>query len=78
MGETTPLIWLFPNIDDALEMTPIWLEPFYGDELVFLEVTLPDDFPVDYAGSDYEIVSYDKIPPEWINQIDPYVYEEDS
>lgn len=55
MGETTASIWLFSDIDDCLEMTEAWLIPVYGDDLTILEVTLPDDFPLEYTGSDYEV-----------------------
>ena len=41
MGETTPYIWCFPCLEDAYEMIPVWLEPFYGESLAILEIRLP-------------------------------------
>lgn len=67
MGEYEPSVWLFIGIDEAEEMAPVWLEPFYGDDLVMLEVDLPDNFPIDYTGSDYEVVSFSTIPPQYIS-----------
>lgn len=64
MEEKTSAVWLFPSIVDAEEMAPVWLEPFYGEELTYLEVTLQDDYPVQYSGSDYEVYVTEKIPPE--------------
>ena len=66
MKECEPSIWLFPTLEDAKEMVPIWLIPSYGDNLVFLEISLPDDFPINYTGSDYEITVTRPIPPKWI------------
>ena len=57
MGETKAYIWLFPDLEDAIEMIPIWLVPYYGSNLSILEVNLPDDHPVEYTGSDYEVVT---------------------
>ncbi len=67
MGKDTPAVWLFPTLEDAEEMAQIWLGPFYGDDLVYLRIELPDDFSVEYTESDYEIVSERKIPAEWIS-----------
>lgn len=64
MGETQASVWLFPTLEDAEEMAPVWLEPYYGDDLTFLEVELDDDFPLEYTGSDYEVVVHETIPPD--------------
>lgn len=69
MGETEKAIWLFRGLEEAEEMVPLWLEPFYESELVLLEVTLPDDFPLWETGSDYEVLTLEKIPPEYISII---------
>ena len=66
MGETEESVWLFNGLDEAEEMMPIWLEPVYGPELVLLEVTLPDDFPITETGSDYEVTTHEQIPAEWV------------
>ncbi len=66
MGEIKTGIWLFPSYEDAIEMVPVWLEPFYGTDLALLRVDLPDNFPVEYTGSDYEIVATKPIPAEYI------------
>ncbi len=66
MGEKKPHVWLFPSREDAEEMIPVWLEPFYGSDLALLEVRLPDDFPLEYTGSDYEVVTTRAIPPNCI------------
>ena len=68
MGETEPSVWLFPSLDDAEEMAPIWLEPYYGEGLAVLEADLPDDFPLEYTGSDYEVVTYEAVPAECIKK----------
>jgi hypothetical protein len=67
MGETKALVWCFPCLEDAYEMIPVWLEPFYGDDLAILELRIPEDFPVDYTGSDYELISAVTIPAEYIS-----------
>lgn len=66
MGEATKAIWMFPSVEDAEEMIPIWLEPIYGDDFIILEITLPDDWEVEYTGSDYEVYTTKKIDPEYI------------
>ena len=63
MGETEPYVWLFPEIDDAAEMAPVWLEAFYKEPVVILKIILPDDWPIEYTGSDYEICTSKAIPP---------------
>lgn len=67
MGECIPSVWLFPDIDDAKEMAPIWLEPFYGPDLVYLKVYLPDNTMLEYTGSDYEVYVTTCIPPSNIS-----------
>lgn len=67
MGETEAGIWMFPSIEDAKEMAPIWLEPFYGTDLILLLVDLPDGWPLEYTGSDYEVISREKISPKYIS-----------
>lgn len=69
MGEDTPAVFLFPCMEDAQEMKAVWLEPFYGNDLVSLEVTLPNDFPLEYTGSDYEVVSLRPIPAGAIRRV---------
>ena len=66
MGETQKAVWLFPRLEDAQEMIPVWLEPFYGSDLCILKINLPDDFPVEYTGSDYEVYVTETIRPEYI------------
>lgn len=66
MGESEKAIWLFQTLEDADEMIPIWLEPFFGDDLVILEITLPDDYQLEYSGRDYEVYTTMKIGPEHI------------
>ena len=70
MGETSTSIWFFQCLEDADEMAPIWLEPFYGTDLVFLEVELPDDYPLEYTGSDYEVCISSVIPPKYIRVLE--------
>ncbi len=66
MGETHKAVWLFPGLKEAQEMIPIWLKPFYGVDLSILKVSLPDDFPVEHTGSDYEVYTAETISPEHI------------
>ena len=66
MGEIKAGIWLFPSYEDAIEMVPVWLEPFYGTDLALLRIDLPDNFPLEYTGSDYEVVSTEPIPTKYI------------
>ena len=66
MGEKEAFIWLFPSFKDAMEMIPVWLEPFYGTELALLRIDLPDNFPLEYTGSDYEVITAEPIPAEYI------------
>ena len=66
MGEKKAGIWLFPSYEDAMEMIPVWLEPFYGTKLALLRIDLPGSFPLEYTGSDYEVVSTVPIPVEYI------------
>ena len=70
MGENIKAVWLFPDIDDAEEMTPIWLESFYEEELTILEIDLPDDIPVECSGSDYEVYVTRTINPKYIKIYD--------
>ena len=70
MGEKEASVWCFPCLEDAYEMTPIWLEPVYGGDLAILEIRLPEDFPVEYTGSDYELVSKVDIPAKFISLYD--------
>ena len=66
MGETEPGIWVFPNMEDALEMIPVWLEPFYGNDLSILEISLPNNAEIESTGSEYEYVLKSPIRPEYI------------
>lgn len=69
MGETRPSVWMFPCLEDAQEMAPIWLEPFYGADLGFLRIDLPDDFDIETTGSDYELFTTERIAPNRISII---------
>ena len=71
MGETTASIWFFPDIDDCLEMIEAWLKPVYGTDLTSLEVTLPDDYPLEYTGSDYEVFVVTPISADHIKVYQP-------
>lgn len=64
MGETVPAVWLFPCLEDAEEMAPIWLEPVYGHDLAYLRIELPEGYDVQETGSDYELLGTERIPPE--------------
>ena len=66
IGETKEAVWLFTGLEEAKEMTPVWLETFYCTDLCMLKISLPDDFPVEYTGSDYEVYVTEKISPEHI------------
>ena len=76
MGETEPAVWLFQDLDTAEEMTPVWLYPFYGYDLVYLSVELPDDYPLDYSsGSDCEVCVLETITPDHISVYDEYLID---
>ena len=70
MNEETTAVWLFPSLADAKEMKSVWLEGFYGPDLVTLEIELPDEYPLGYTGSDYEMFTVKELPPEWIKVVD--------
>lgn len=70
MGEPTPGVWMFPSLEDAEEMAPIWLEPVYGSDLVFLRIDLPSGYDVESTGSDYELFTTERIPPNHISVVE--------
>ncbi len=74
MGEYEPGIWLFKTYDDAEEMLDIWMKPFYEEDLVCLQIDLPDNYPVEYTGSDYEVVGKAIIHPKYFRQMVIYRY----
>lgn len=73
--EITPRIYLFRSETDMENALYNWLidaiESAYGEdtEIVMLEVTLPDDFPIIDDKSIYESYSHTTISPDMITLI---------
>lgn len=68
-------VFLFPTIDDMNCALGQWLGDWYMDEygedidLMSLEVTIPDDFPVFVGEVEYELFTYSLIPSEYIKYL---------
>lgn len=65
-------VYMFPNKDAMLNAVNNWLieslEWIYGEDAEFciLKIQLPENFPVQQGGAEYEICSNQLIPPEFI------------
>ena len=63
VGEVRKAIYLFPTIDDMDCALGQWLGDWYNDEygedvpLASLEITLPDNFPIEDGEVEYEVLS---------------------
>ena len=70
-GETQKFVFLFPTKNDVENAMLTWLGEYYCDEdIVYLEVNLPDNFPIEQGEVEYEMISRQIIPKEYINIIE--------
>lgn len=67
LANEQPGVFLFPSLEDMETALGSWLGDLFGDEeeLVSLQVTLPDDFPLE-CPAEYERVARVRIPPDCI------------
>lgn len=71
-GEKEEAIYLFPTEDDMHCALGQWLGEWYDEEygedieLAALEITLPNEFPVEAGEVEYECLSKSLIPSEYI------------
>ena len=70
-GETQKFVFLFPTKSDVENAMLSWLGDYYYDkDIVYLEVNLPDDFPIEQGEVDYEMITRQIIPKEYIHIIE--------
>lgn len=70
-GETQKFVFLFPTKNDVENAMLTWLGEYYYDEdVVYLEVNLPDNFPIEQGEVEYEMISRQIIPKEYISIIE--------
>lgn len=73
IGEKEKVVYLFHSIDDVEEALLNWLGDWYTDNygidtpLALLEVNLPDDFLIENSSVQYEKISKNVIPPQYIS-----------
>lgn len=71
-GETFNAVYMFPSIDDMecalMQWLGDWFNNNYGEEipLAVLEITVPNDFPIEYGVVQYEVFSRRVIPAIYI------------
>lgn len=65
-------VYLFTSYENMVDGLTNWMNQIIDedDEIIILEIDLPDNFTVYKTGSDWEAVSYRTIPPEYINIIE--------
>lgn len=70
-GENEPLVYLFPTKEDMNFALGGWLGDCFDEdeELVSLELTLPDTFPIYEGDVEYEAISKVIIPSKYITDI---------
>lgn len=67
IGETSPAVYLFPDIIAMEEAVMNWLGDCFEEEaLVCWEVMIPDEFPIEDGEAGYEKISRTVIPPEYL------------
>lgn len=66
--ESIAAIWLFPDIESMGHTLMNWLGELYDDdeELVSLEINLPDDFQIMRSTVGWEVYSLETIHPKYI------------
>ena len=70
-GETQKFVFLFPTKNDVENAMLTWLGAYYCDEdVVYLEVNLTDNFPIEQGEVEYEMISRQIIPKEYISIIE--------
>lgn len=64
-------VFLFPSRDDMNCALEQWLGDWFEDDevLMSLEITLPDDFPIEDSTVDWEKISRFVIPPKYIQYL---------
>jgi hypothetical protein len=64
-------VFLFPTEADMEDALQNWLGDCFNedDELVSLEITLPDNFPIQNSTVDWEKISKSVIPPQYIHYL---------
>ena len=66
-GETSPAIYLFPSIEDAEQALLGWLGEEIGDEeLLFLELNLPQSYKDSLHKEGFEVLCRKPISPKYI------------
>lgn len=71
-GEEFEAVYMFPSIDDMECALGQWLGEWYNDEygeeipLASLEITVPDQFPIENGVVEYEVFSKIIIPGKFI------------
>lgn len=70
-GEREELIFLFPTKEDMNFALGQWFGDCFeeDEELVSLELTLPDNFPIEEGDVEYEVISKVIIPSKYITHI---------
>lgn len=74
-NETVPKIYLFPSLSDMETALSSWLgetiNEQYGEtiECCSLEISVPDNFPIQEGDVEYEVYSYSTIPPQYIRYL---------
>lgn len=74
-GELFNAVYMFPNIEDMECALGQWLGDWYNDNygedtpLAVLEVTVPDQFPIENGVVEYEVFSKVIIPGKYIKYL---------
>lgn len=73
--ENVARVYLFPSLEDMENALLNWLgeqiNDEYGEdvECCSLKIDLPDTFPISFGEIEYEVYSYDTIPPQYISYL---------